>query len=66
VPHQRAGIDIPNGWDFVTIEIKLRGFRGTPVGADLRELADDQRLDVRLLGLFVIEVGANISDVRVS
>jgi hypothetical protein len=49
----------------VAIEIKLGGFDGTPVGADLRKFADNQRLDIGLFGLFVIEVGADISDVRI-
>ena len=49
----------------MAIEIKLRSFRGAPVGADLRELADNQRLDVRLLGLFIVEVSANVSNVGI-
>jgi hypothetical protein len=40
VPNQRARIDIPDDRNFVAIEIKLRGFRGTPTGANLRKLAD--------------------------
>ena len=50
----------------MAVEIKLRGFAGAPVGTDLRKFANDQRLDVRLLGLFIIEVRADISDVGVS
>jgi len=65
VPHQRARIDIPNDGNFVAIQIKLRGFRGAPVGADLRKFAHHQRFDVGLLGLFILEVRANIPDVRV-
>ena len=50
----------------MAIQIKLGGFGGTPVRADLRELTDNQRFDVRLFRLFILEVGANISNVRVS
>jgi hypothetical protein len=66
VTHESARIDIPDGGNFVAIQIKLRGFRGAPVGADLREFANNQRFDIRLFCLFVIEVSAYISDVRVS
>jgi hypothetical protein len=50
----------------MAIQIKLRGFRGTPVRADLGKLTNNQRFDVRLFRLLVIEVGANVSNVRVS
>src|SRR6202023_3069675 len=63
--HERAGIDVPDGGNLVAVEIKLRGFRGAPVGADLRELADNQRFDMGLLCLFIIDVRANIADVGV-
>jgi hypothetical protein len=66
VAHQRSRIDIPDGGNFVSIQIKLRCFGGAPVGADLRELTNNQRFDIRLFCLFVIEIGANVSDVRVS
>jgi hypothetical protein len=49
----------------VAVQIKLSGFRGSPVRGDLRKLAHDQRFDVRARGLLIIEVGANVSDVRV-
>jgi hypothetical protein len=39
--HESARIDIPDGWNFVAIEVELRGFRGTPVRTDLREFAND-------------------------
>jgi hypothetical protein len=65
VPHQRARIDIPNRRNFVTIQIKLRGFRRAPVRRNLRKLADDQRFNVRARRFFVIEICANISNVRI-
>ena len=49
----------------MAIQIKLGGFGGTPVRADLRELTDNQGFDVRLFRLFILEVGAHISNVRV-
>jgi len=35
VTDQGARINVPDGGNFVAIEVKLRGFRGAPVGADL-------------------------------
>jgi hypothetical protein len=49
----------------VAIQIKLRGFAGAPVRSDLRELADNQRFDIRASGLFVIEIRADIADVGI-
>jgi len=49
----------------VTIQIKLRGFRRAPVRRNLRKLADDQRFNVRARRFFVIEICANISNVRI-
>jgi hypothetical protein len=66
VPHQRARIDIPNRRNFVAIQIQLRGFRRAPVRRNLRELANDQRFNVRARRFFVIEICANISNVRIS
>jgi hypothetical protein len=31
VAHQRACIDVPDRRNFMAIQVKLRGFRGTPV-----------------------------------
>jgi hypothetical protein len=49
----------------MTIQIKLRGFRGAPIGRNLRKLAYDQRLDMRARRFFIIKIGANISNVRI-
>jgi len=43
----------------------LGGFAGTPIGCELRKFADHQGFDVRLRGLFVVEVGAYVSNVRI-
>jgi len=66
VAHQRARIDIPNRGNFVAIQIKLRRFRRTPIGRNLRKLPNDQRFNVRSRRLFVIEIRANISNMRIS
>jgi hypothetical protein len=66
VPHQRPRIDIPDHGNLVTILVKLGRFCGTPVRRDLRKFADNERLDVRPPGLFVVKVGADVSNVRVS
>jgi len=49
----------------VAVQIKLRGFRGAPIRRDLRKLADDKRFDVGVGGFFVVEIGANVANVRI-
>jgi hypothetical protein len=49
----------------MTVQIELGGFCGAPVRRNLREFADNKPLDVRASGFFVIEIGADISDVRI-
>ena len=65
VAHERARIQVPDHRDAVALEIGLRGVAGAPVGSQLREFADDQRLDVRALGFLVVEIGADVADVRI-
>jgi len=65
VAYERACVDIPNSGNFVAIQIELRGFRGAPVRRDLRKLAHDERFDVRARRLFVVEIGADVPDVRI-
>jgi len=65
VPDKRAGINVPNDGNLVAIQIKLRGFRRAPVRRDLRELAHDERFDVRPSRFLVVRVRANVSDVRI-
>ena len=47
------------------IQIKLRRFRRAPVGRNLRKLSHHQRFDERARRFLVIDVGADISDVRI-
>jgi len=65
VANQRARINIPDNRNFVAIQIELRGFGGTPVRSNLRELANDQRFDIRPSGLLIIEIRADITDVGI-
>jgi hypothetical protein len=65
VADERARVDIPDGGNFMAVQIELGGFCGAPVRGDLRKLADDQRFDIRAGGFFVVEIGADIADVRI-
>jgi hypothetical protein len=65
VTNQRARIHIPNYWNIVALEIGLRGFFGSPVGSQTRELANDERFNIRTRRFFVVGIRADISDVRV-
>jgi len=65
VANQRARIDVPDNRDFVTIQIKMCGLGGAPIRSDVRKLAHNQRFDIRLCGLFIIEVRANVSNVGI-
>jgi hypothetical protein len=65
VADERARIDIPDGGNFVAIQIELGRFRGAPVRRDLRKFADDQRFDVRAGRFFIVKIGADIADVRI-
>jgi hypothetical protein len=49
----------------VAIEIELGGLRRAPVRSDLRKLADNQRFDVRAWGFLVVEICADVSNVRI-
>ena len=65
VPDKRAGINVPNHGDLVAVQIKLRGFRRSPIRRNLRKFAHDERFDVRPCGLLIFEVRAHVSDVRI-
>jgi hypothetical protein len=65
MPHQRTRIDVPNHRDLVPIQIQLRGFRRSPVRCHLRKFAHHERLDVRPRRFLVVQVRADISDVRI-
>src|ERR1700676_1836209 len=65
VADECARVDIPDGGNLVSVQIELRGFRGAPVRGDLRKLADDERFDIGTGGFFVVEICANVADVRI-
>ena len=60
-----ARIDIPDDGNFLAIEIELSGFGRAPVRRDLRELANDERLNVRTRSLFVVDICADVSNMRI-
>jgi hypothetical protein len=65
VAHEGARVDVPNDGDAVSLQIFLRGFARAPVGSERRKFTDDQAFDVRLGRLFIVKIGADISDVRI-
>jgi len=65
VAHQSARVNVPNHGHLITVQVKLRSFGGTPIGRNLRKLAYDERFDVRPRGLLIIEIRADIADVRI-
>ncbi len=65
VPDQRARVEIPDRGHVVAAQVELRGLGGAPVRGHLRKLAHDQTLDVGSLRLLVVDVGADVSDVRI-
>src|SRR6516225_10077997 len=62
---QGTRVDVPDNGNLVAIQIELCGFARPPVGSDLRKFADDERFDIRALGFLVVEIGADVSDVRI-
>ena len=65
VENKSARIQVPDNGNFVAIQIKLRAFTGAPVGSDLRKFTNDQRFDVRTAGFLVVQIGADVADVRI-
>ena len=65
VANQRACINVPDDRNFVAIQIEMCGLGGAPIRGDVRKFAHNQRFDVRLCGLFIIEVRANVSNVGI-
>jgi hypothetical protein len=49
----------------VAIEIELGGLRRTPIRRDLRKLADDERFDVGARGFLIVEICADVSNMRI-
>jgi hypothetical protein len=66
VTDESARVDIPDSGNFVAIQIELSGFGGAPVRRDLRKFADDERFDVGARCFFIVEIRADIADVRIS
>ncbi|MGB6683952.1 MAG: hypothetical protein WBH24_09920, partial [Candidatus Acidiferrum sp.] len=64
--NESARIDIPDGGNFVAIQIKLGGFCGAPVRGNLREFSHNERFDVGPRRFLVIEIRADVADVRIS
>ena len=65
VQNESARVDVPDGGNPVAIEIELRGFRGTPTGGDLRELANNERINIGAGRFFIVEIGADVADVGI-
>ena len=65
MPNQRPRIDIPNHRNLVPVQIQLRRLCRPPARAHLRKFADDQRLDVRPRRFLIIEIRANVPNVRI-
>ena len=49
----------------MTVQIQLRSFGRTPVGRHLRKFAHHQRFDVRTRSFLIVEISADISNVRI-
>jgi hypothetical protein len=65
VADKRSCVHVPKHGNLVTIQIELRGFRRTPIGRDLRELADHERFNVRPGRFLILKIGADVPDVRI-
>jgi hypothetical protein len=63
--NERARVDIADYRDTVAFEILMRGFTRPPIGCKYGEFADDERLDIRFGRFFVVDVGADVADVRI-
>ncbi len=63
--HQGARVDLGQHRNRVPLHVLIGDLFGAPVGTDLRELANDQALDIGL-GRFVVSlVGAVVSDLGI-
>jgi hypothetical protein len=65
VADQGAGVDLGQHRNGIALHVLVGDLLGAPVGADGRELADDQALDVGPGRLVVRLVGAVVADLRV-
>ena len=65
VADESARVDIPDDGNFMPVQIELSGFCGAPVRRDLRELPNDEGFDVGAGRFFVVEISADIANVRI-
>ena len=65
VPHQRARIDLGQHRNRIPLHVLVGHLFRAPVGADGRELADDQALDIGLGRFVVCLVGAVVADLGI-
>src|SRR5437764_5537006 len=65
MPDQRSRVDFRQHWNLELFEIFFRDLLRAPVGADSRELANDQTFNIGPDGLVVFRIGAVISDFRI-
>ena len=63
--HQGAGVDLSEDGNGVALHVLVGDLLGAPIGADRRELADDQAFDVGPGRLVVCLVGAVVSDLGI-
>jgi hypothetical protein len=63
--HECARVDVADDRNSVAFEICLRGFAGAPVGSERGEFPDDQPFDVGLAGFLIVEICADVADVRI-
>src|SRR5437667_7605613 len=65
MPDQRSRVDFRQHWNLELFEIFFRDLLRAPVGADSRELANDQTFNIGPRGFVVFRIGAVISDFRI-
>src|SRR5437867_12218461 len=64
MPDQRSRVDFRQHWNLELFEIFFRDLLRAPVGADSRELANDQTINIGPRGFVVSRLGAVLSDFR--
>ena len=65
VAHKRARIHVPEHGNLVPVQIKLGRFPAAPIRGNLRKLTHNERFDVRPRRFFIVEIGADVADVRI-
>jgi hypothetical protein len=63
--NERARIEIPNHRNAMALQIGVRRLARAPIRRQRRKFAHHQRFDVRLAGLFVVVIRADVADVRI-